>query len=70
MKKVQKISCVNNAAFSMNFSIRWLDEEGRWNTSEWNSGNYPINKSRTSPDLSSIGIPDDALGVVVLRIIT
>jgi len=63
MLQVQKVSCTNNAGFVMNFSIRWLDGDGNWNTSSWNSGNYPIDQTRTSPDLASIGIPDSALGV-------
>lgn len=63
MLKVQKIACVNNALFVMNFSVRWLDAHGEWHTSEWNSGNYPINQTRTSPDLASIGVPADALAV-------
>lgn len=63
MQQVQKIACVNNGGFVMNFSIRWLDSNGQWQTSEWNSGNYPINQTRTSPDLASIGVPADALAI-------
>ena len=61
MIQAQYISCVNDAGFVMNFSVRWLDQDGKWNTSSWNSGNYPIDQSRTSPDLASIGVPSDAL---------
>lgn len=63
MQQVQKIACVNNGLFVMNFSIRWLDPSGQWQTSEWNSGNYPINQTRTSPDLANIGVPADALAI-------
>lgn len=54
--QVQKIACINNAGFVMNFSILWQDIHGNWNITSWNSGNYPINKTRTSPDLKEIGI--------------
>ncbi len=60
---VEKISCFNDAAFVMNFSIQWLDSDGNWQTTSWNSGNYPIGETRTSPSLSSIGVPEDALAV-------
>jgi len=63
MTNVEKISCTNNAGFVMNFSIQWLGADGVWTTAEWNSGNYPINQTRTSPDLASIGVPKDALAV-------
>jgi hypothetical protein len=56
MSQVQKIACVNNAGFVMNFSIRWQDINGNWNITSWNSGNYPINETRTSPDLKKIGV--------------
>ena len=62
MKKALNIACVNNAAFVMNFSIQWLnDDTGLWETCGWNSGNYPIDQYRKSPDLASIGVPDDAV---------
>jgi hypothetical protein len=63
MQNVQKIACANAAGFVMNFSIRWLDASGNWFTTHWNSGNYPIDQTRTSPDLASIGVPPDALAV-------
>ena len=63
MRKVDKIACSNAAGFVMNFSIRWLDSNGDWKTSEWNSGNYPIDQTRTSSSLTSIGVPEDALAV-------
>lgn len=63
MRKVEKIACSNAAGFVMNFSIRWLDSDGSWKTSHWNSGNYPIDQTKTSPTLSSIGVPSDALAV-------
>lgn len=63
MKKGNKIACVNNAGFVMNFSIQWLGTDGVWVTTEWNSGNYPINQTRVSPTLTSIGVPTDALAI-------
>ncbi len=63
MREIDKIACSNAAGFVMNFSIQWLDTDGTWHTTEWNSGNYPINMTRKSPSLSSIGVPEDALGV-------
>ena len=63
MLLTQSIACTNKGAVVMNFSVRWLDSDGHWHTSHWNSGNYPINETRTSPDLASIGIPDDAMAV-------
>jgi hypothetical protein len=47
----------------MNFSIQWLNPDGNWGTSEWNSGNHPISQTRTSPDLKSIGVLENALAV-------
>jgi hypothetical protein len=56
MNQVQKIACINNAGFVMSFSVQWQDIHGSWNITNWNSGNYPINETRTSPDLQQIGI--------------
>ena len=56
MTQVQRITCINNAGFVMNFSIRWQDINENWNITQWNSGNYPINETRTSPDLETIGV--------------
>jgi hypothetical protein len=56
MNQVQKIACVNNAGFVMSFAIQWQDIHGSWNITKWNSGNYPINETRTSPDLQQIGV--------------
>lgn len=63
MLQVQRIACVNNAGFVMNFSIQWLDNNGNWNTAGWNSGNYPIDQTQTSPDLAAIGVAADAIAV-------
>jgi hypothetical protein len=63
MTSVQYIACTNNAGFDMNFSVQYLDSSGNWNTTEWNSGTYPIDQTRTSPDLGSIGVPSSALAV-------
>ena len=61
MLSAQYISCVNQGAFVISFSIMWLDQNGNWNTSSWNSGSYDINQTRTSPDLSTIGVASDAI---------
>jgi len=63
MKKVERIGCLNNGIFVMNFSIQWFDSGGRWNTSDWNSGNFNNGEYRVSPPLSSLGVPADAIGV-------
>ncbi len=61
MIPVEKIACSNEAGFVMNFSIRWMDSNGQEHTTDWNSGNYPIDQTRTSPSLTSIGVPADAI---------
>jgi hypothetical protein len=63
MRAVEKITVVNQGAYVFNFSVQWLSSDGKWNTSEWNSGNYPVGQSRTTPSLASIGVPADALAV-------
>jgi hypothetical protein len=63
MIQVQYISCDNDAGFVMNFSIHYLDSNGNWQAADWNSGNYPIDQQRTTPDLASIGVPADALAI-------
>ena len=40
MRKVERIGCLNNGIFIMNFSIQWFDSKGSWHTSAWNSGNF------------------------------
>ncbi|PJN95991.1 hypothetical protein CNY89_05195 [Amaricoccus sp. HAR-UPW-R2A-40] len=63
MQNVDKI-CVNNmGGYVFNFSVQWLGADGVWHTSSWNSGNYPIDQSATSPELGSIGVPSDAIAV-------
>ncbi|MEB3882373.1 hypothetical protein [Lyngbya sp. CCY1209] len=63
MNQVQKICCVNNAGLIIHFSIRWQDSYGNWNNTSWNSGNYLINQTRTSPDLMAIGVPVQAIAI-------
>ncbi|WP_395794297.1 D-arabinono-1,4-lactone oxidase [Aquimonas sp.] len=63
MKHVERIGCLNNGIFVMNFSVQWLDPSGSWKTTAWNSGNYENGLYRVSPPLASIGVPDDAIGV-------
>ena len=65
MIQVQKITVQNKGAYVFNFSVQWLGTDGKWGTSEWNSGNYPVLQSRTTPPLGDIGVPSDALAVTV-----
>ena len=63
MRQVEKIGCVNNGIFVANFSIQWLNSQGSWQTSAWNSGNFDWGEYRVSPTLSSLGVPSDAIAV-------
>ncbi|WP_395794299.1 hypothetical protein [Aquimonas sp.] len=63
MRQIQKITVVNKGAYVFNFSVQWLGTDGKWNTTEWNSGNYPVAQSRTTPPLEEIGVPANALAV-------
>jgi len=63
MRQVERIGCLNNGIFVMNFSIQWFDSKGSWHTSAWNSGNFEWGLYKVSPPLSSIGVPADAIGV-------
>lgn len=63
MKQVERIGCLNNGIFVMNFSIQWLDSAGQWHTSDWNSGNFENGLYKVSPSLALLGIPADAIGV-------
>lgn len=66
MKQVERIGCLNNGIFKMNFSIQWFDSSGKWQTSAWNSGDYDNGLYKVSPPLSSVGVPSDAIGVAPL----
>jgi hypothetical protein len=63
MRQVQKITVVNKGGYVFNFSVQWIDSNGETHTSDWNSGNYPVAQSRTTPSLDEIGVPADALAV-------
>ncbi|CNE97357.1 hypothetical protein QVN42_07305 [Yersinia nurmii] len=63
MRQVQKITVNNKGGYVFNFSIQWLSSDGQWNTTDWNSGNYPVAQSRTTPPLNEIGVPESALAV-------
>ena len=64
MQSVSTITVSNKGGYVFNFSIQWLDfNDGTWHTTQWNSGNYPVLQSVTSPELGSIGVPADALAV-------
>jgi hypothetical protein len=63
MRKVQKISVINKGAYVFNFSVQWLGTDGKWHTTSWNSGNYPVAQVMTTPPLNDIGVPADALAV-------
>ena len=65
MRAVQKITVINKGGYVFNFSVQWLGSDGRWVTSSWNSGNYPVAQSVTTPPLETIGVPADALAVTV-----
>jgi hypothetical protein len=65
MRQVQKITVNNKGGYVFSFSVQWLGSDGKWSTSEWNSGNYSVGFSRTTPDLNTIGVPADALAVTV-----
>lgn len=53
---VQKIACINAAGFVMNFSVCYLDENGHEQVCPKNSGNYPIDQTKTI-DLIDQGVP-------------
>jgi len=63
LPKVSYITVENKGGYVFNFSVQWLDSNGNWNTTEWNSGNYPVQVSKTTPELGTIGVPTDALAV-------
>ncbi len=64
MFSASKITVNNNGGYVFNFSVQWLSaSDGKWHTSDWNSGNYPINQAKTTPELGTIGVPEDALAV-------
>lgn len=65
MRQVQKITVNNKGGYVFNFSVQWLSSNGTWTTSDWNSGNYPVGQSVTTPALETIGVPSDALAVTV-----
>ena len=65
MRQVQKITVNNKGAYVFNFSVQWLSSSGKWVSSDWNSGNFPVAQSRTTPPLGDIGVPSDALAVTV-----
>lgn len=50
---VQKISCVNSAAFVMSFKVKYANEAGDELNVDWSSGNYPVGQSKTC-DLSQL----------------
>jgi hypothetical protein len=58
MIQAQYIAVVNAGAYVFNFSIQWLDANGNWQTSDWNSGNYPVGQNRKSPSLDTLGMGD------------
>jgi FAD/FMN-containing dehydrogenase len=63
ISQVERIGCANHGLFVMNFTIQWLDDQGVWHTSNWNSGNFNWGEYAVSPPLSSIGVPTNALAV-------
>ena len=65
MRQLEKITVTNKGGYVFNFSVQWLSRSGKWVTSDWNSGNFPVAQSRTTPPLGDIGVPSDALAVTV-----
>jgi hypothetical protein len=65
MRQIQKITVNNKGGYVFNFSVQWLGSDGKWNTTDWNSGNYPVAQSRTTPPLETLGVAADALAVTV-----
>ncbi|HSC67946.1 MAG TPA: cholesterol oxidase substrate-binding domain-containing protein [Cellvibrio sp.] len=65
MNQVQKITVINKGAYIFNFSVQWLEASGKWITSKWNSGNYLLGSSCTTPLLNEIGVPADAVAIAV-----
>ncbi|MBI6138927.1 hypothetical protein [Serratia plymuthica] len=63
MRQVQKITVNNKGGYVFNFSVQWLGSDGKWHATSWNSGDYPVAQSRTTPPLNEIGVPGDALAV-------
>lgn len=57
------ITVNNEGGYVFNFSVQYLTSDGTWETAEWNSGNYPIDQGRTTPEPGTIGVPTDALAV-------
>jgi hypothetical protein len=59
---VQTIACVNDAGFVMNFGLEVLNlDDGTINIlPNFNSGNYPIDQTR-SVDMTTVGISDGTL---------
>ncbi|MFI6792503.1 hypothetical protein ACIBG4_34765 [Nonomuraea sp. NPDC050383] len=57
MLQVENIACVNNAGFVMYFNVEFLDPNtGQFAESPPDTGNYPINQTRTIP-LDSTQVP-------------
>ncbi|WP_196592806.1 hypothetical protein [Pectinatus sottacetonis] len=54
--EVEKISCVNSAAFVMEFKVKYADEDGNELNADWSSGKYPVGQSRTC-DLAELSHP-------------
>lgn len=59
IQQVQEISCVNSAAFVMNFNVNYLDPATGNVQTVGGTDNYPVGQERTI-DLGSLGIPDGA----------
>ena len=57
--QVQKITCLNNAAFVMNFSVAHIKDDGSTGCTD-NSGNYPVAQNRTI-DLATVGIEEGTM---------
>ncbi len=60
MREVQKITCENAARFVMNFAIQYIDPDTGETKTTSDSGNYPIDQSRTL-DGAELDIPEGAI---------
>ncbi len=62
MQACSKIAVNNMGGYVFNFTVQWLDPStGDWVTVKWNSGNYPIDQSQTSPELGTLGVASGAI---------
>lgn len=64
MIEAQYVSTINEGAYVFNFSIQYMDNDGEWKTTTWNSGNYPVGQDCKTPSLDTVGVPEGAICTV------